>query len=250
MAYRPRTSQPLLIVRAAAQTVRLEVWDDSAIAEPTAGTFTLYDDSDAVIQTGAVTVAGRVATAQVLAATVPATLSYSESWRAVWSLTLGGSVEVFDQPAGLVRSRFRAPIVPGDLAGRHPEFGPGRELDPGQDATGTATPGDWIADAEATVEAWLWRAGRRPWLIIDAWQLREACLCRTLELAFRWASTFGQDGSRLAEQAAEYGERFDTEMAKVQFRYDQGQTGRPSEARRVAAQPILILSGNRRAGSW
>ena len=37
MTYRPRLSRPTLIVRARTQTLRLEVWDDSALAEPSAG---------------------------------------------------------------------------------------------------------------------------------------------------------------------------------------------------------------------
>lgn len=246
MAYRPRTSAPLLVLRATQQTVRLEVWDDSAIAEPSAGTLTLYDGSDTVITTGAVTVTNRIATYTVQAAEVPATTGYSASWRAVWSLTLGGTPEVFDQPAALVRSRFRAPVVPGDLAVRHPEFGPGRELDPGQEAAG-ATIGDWIADAEAWVETELWRQGRRAELILDAWQLRDACLEKTLAFAFTWAATFAQDGSRLAEQATEYEKRAAASFGKIQFRYDAAQTGKPADAGpKLAATSAYLLSSNRR----
>lgn len=245
MTYRPRSAAPLLLRRAVNQTLRLEVWDDSALAGPTSGTISIWDASDAlIVDAAAVTVIGGVATYTLSAATVPATLGYSAEWRAQWSLVFAGVTEVFDQPAGLVRNVFRAPIVPGDLVTRHSEFGPGRELDPAQESAG-ATIGAWIAEAEAWIEAELWRMGRRAELILDSWQLRDVVLAKTLAIAFTWAATFAQDGTRLAAQADRYAAEAEGALGRAQFRYDSAETGQPSDAPKIAAVSAYFLSSNR-----
>lgn len=245
MSYRPRTSSALLIRRAVTQTLRLEVWDDSALAAPTAGTFSLWDASDTlIVEDASVTVVANVATYSLAAASIPATLPYSDAWRAQWSLTLGGTVEVFDQPAALVRNIFRATVVPGDLVGLHSEFGPGRELDPQQDEHGPSL-GFFITEAEIWIEDQLWQAGRRAELVLDNGRLRAAVIAKALEKAFRWASTFAQDGSRLIKLADDYGAEAEAAFGRVQFRYDAAETGRPATAPKLSGVSVYILTGNR-----
>lgn len=244
MTYRPRTSRPLLIVRARAQTLRLEVWDDAAKAEPTAGTVTIYDDQDAVVVSAAITVVGGVATYALLAATVPATLDFSDAWRAVWELTLSGAAEVFEQPAALVRASWREAVTPGDLIGRHGEFAPGRELDPQQEG-GDTTLGTWIEEAGTDLFVRLWGDGKRPWLILDPWAARRHVLPRALALGFRFTSTFSQDGSRLVAQANDYDKEAEAAYGQLQFRYDAAQTGKPADAPKLPAVSAYFLSSNR-----
>lgn len=245
MAYRLRSSSALLLRRAVAQTLRAEVWDDSALAAPTSGTISIWDGSDTVIvDAAAITVAGNVATYPLLAATVPATLAYSDTWRAQWSLVLGGQTEVFDQPAALVRNVFRAPVVPGDLIRLHSEFGGGRELDPQQEAEGP-TLGEFITEAEIWIEDELWRMGRRAELVLDSGRLRAPCLAKALEVAFRWASTFAQDGSQLLKLADRYEQEAGAAFGRVQFRYDAEQTGKPASAPKLPGVSAYFLSSNR-----
>lgn len=246
---RPRFADPLVLERAVDNVAEFEVWDSSARAYPTAASLVVYDDNAATVGTYAGTVdADGLIEATVLAADLPSTRAYSASWSATWTLTVDGRSYRFDLPAGLCRRRFVAPVVPGDLEGRHPEFGAGRELDPGAEHAG-ATAGAWIREAEAWVEQRLWNHARRPWLVIDAWQLREACLFKALEIAFRWARTFAEMPSGLENLAAEYREMADAEFDKVQFRYDESETGKPTDAPLVPARSATILSKRgRRAG--
>lgn len=245
MTYRPRTSSALLIRRAVTQTLRLEVWDDSALAAPSSGTVSIWDQSDVLVVDGAsVTVVANVATYSLAAASIPATLPYSDAWRAQWSLVLGGQTEVFDQPAALVRNVFRATVVPGDLVRLHSEFGAGRELDPQQDEHGP-TLGDFITEAEIWIEDQLWQAGRRAELVLDSGRLRAPCMAKALEKAFRWASTFAQDGSRLIKLADDYGAEAEAAFGRVQFRYDAAETGCLVMAPKLSGVSVYILTGNR-----
>lgn len=247
--YRPRYLDPVAVVRATDQTIDFEVWDDDGRIAPDAGTFTLRGQDDAVVSTSSITVrADGTMYASMLAAAIPATRSYSENWRVTWALTINGEAHSYDQPAALCRNRFRAPVVGGDLEARHPEFGLGRELDPNQEHAG-ASYGDWIREAESWVEGRLWDQGRRPWLIIDAWKLREATLFKTLEIAFRWASTFAEQSARLQVLSAEYREMAAAEFGQVTFRYDASETGRPSGAAVVPATSTYLLTSNRPRGA-
>lgn len=246
MSYRLRTSRPLLIVRARAATIRGEVWNDSARAEPTSGVITIYDDSDTVLVTSATTQTAGVATYALLAGSVPATLSLSDAWRVVWELTYPSSVEVFEQPAALVRASWREVVVPGDLVNRHSEFASGRELDPQADG-GETTLGTWIEEAGTDLFTRLWSDGRRPWLILDPWAAREQVICRALALGFRYSSTFVEDASTLLRHADAYDKAAEDAYGRLQFRYDAAETGKPADAPKIAGPAIYVLSSNRRA---
>lgn len=233
------------VVRGVTQTVDFEVWDDDARIAPSSGTFYLRDDADALVSSSSVTVrSDGTVHATVLSTQVPATLSYSDGWRVVWELTISGEAHTYDQPAALVRNRFLAPVVGGDLVTRHPEFGEGRELHPKAEHAG-ASYGDWIREAESWVEGKLWTMGRRPWLILDVWQLRETVLFKTLAIAFRWASTFAENPGNLTALAERYEQDAEDEFGQVQFRYDAAGDGQPSGAKKIAAVTSYILSSKR-----
>lgn len=248
MAYRPRYALPLLLVRARSATLRMEVWDDSARAEPSSGTFTLLDESGSeLVSAAATTQTGGVATYSLSAATVPATLAYSDAWLARWVLTYSGQVETFEQPTCLVRADWRSPITPGDLVSRHGEFARGEPLDPQQDG-GEVTLGTWIEEASVGLFTRLWTDGRRPWLIIDPWAAREHLISRALAVAFRYSSTFVEDVSTLLRHADAYDKAAEDAYGRLQFRYDASETGKPADAPRVSGPSVYLLSGNRPSG--
>lgn len=245
MAYRPRISRLRLIVRAREQTLRLEVWDDSALVEPSAGTITIYDADEAVVVTAAVTMTGRVATYTLAAATVPAALDYSEAWRVVWDLTIADVAERYEEPAALVRAAWRETITPGDLIGRHQELALGREVDPQQEG-GSTTLGTWIDEAGTGLFTRLWTDGVKPWLILDLWAARPFLIAQALAYGLRWASTFMEERASLVILAERYEATAEKAYGTLQFRYDAGQTGVLADAKRVSAPDMAALDAGRR----
>lgn len=245
MTYRPRIARPQLLVRDRAQTIRLEVWDDLALIEPTAGTVTVYDGNGDVVTTGAATITARVATLAISAATLPTTLALSDAWRITWELTIDGAAQRFDQMAALVRAGWLETVTPGDLIARHQELAAGRELDPQQEG-GATTLGGFIEEASTELFTRLWTDGKRPWLILDTWTTRRFVIPQALALAFRWASTFSEQTSRLAATADTYDEAASKAYDVLQFRYDAAETGSVADAVRISAADMAILGAGRR----
>ena len=245
MTYRPRLSRPTLIVRARTQTLRLEVWDDSALAEPSAGTVTITDASGAeVVSAASVTIVSGVATYSLAAATIPVTLSLSDAWTVAWDLTLSGVAERFTSPAALVRSGWAETLTPGDLIARHPEIAPAREIDPQQEG-GATTLGSWIEEAGTELFTRLWTDGKKPWLILDPWAARRYLLPQALCIGMRWASTFMEQRGALVMLAAAYEEAAEKAYDALQFRYDHGETGALADAVRIGAADMAVLGAGR-----
>lgn len=237
----PRFRAPLILARAQDNAVSLEVWGPTGRQEPTSGTLSIYDADDTVIvNAAAITVSGGKATYTVLAASVPATLELSDSWRAVWSLSIGGNTEVFHQDAQLVRRAWRPSVTALDLFTASPQLRNSYNPDTTEDNQALY---DILMAAIEDTQARLVENGMRPWLIFEQWRLNRYVVQLTLGRIYR---------SHLFDQASENTTQLDTlathheEDAEkawdgMNFRYDSLETGKGSDmGQRKAPATIRI----------
>lgn len=226
----PRIRCPLLFVRGQDSYVELEVWYSGGRQEPTSGTLTVYDDDDTVIVNAqAIVVANGRATCTVLAASLPSTLELSESWRAVWALSLGGESASFSQDAQLIRRPYRSTVTQEDVLSASPQL---------RNSYSTSSQDDneaLYAVIQSTVDdaqSRLVSNGMRPWLIFDTWKLNKYVIQGALARIFR-SHLFDQDPSNFSalDKLAETHETA-AELAwgQMNFKYDVLETGQAGDA--------------------
>ena len=218
----PHYRLPRMIERGVSQTLSLPVFaDDGTTAQTaTSGTVSIYAGSRAIVE-GAAVSAGPPA-AYTLAAAKTSDESLSERWLEKWTLTIGGTVFTFQRPAYLVRRVLYPTLIDADLVEYHSDLL--SLLDPDDSNLQRYRDNAWHAIQTALI-----RQGRRPQLVLDAWQLRSLHAYRTLELFYRDAASSVGDG-RYIELAREYGELAAEEWTALSFRYDADEDGFVSDA--------------------
>lgn len=238
----PRIRAPLLFVRGQDSYVELEVWSSSGRQAPTSGTLTVYDGDDTVIiNAQAITEADGKATCTVLAASLPATLELSDSWRAAWALSLGGESATFHQDAQLIRRPWRHTVTQGDLLAASPQLRNSYNPDEPDDNAALA---EIIQAAVEDTQARLVGNGMRPWLIFDPWRLNRYVVDVALGRIFR-SHLFDQDPANftaLDKLAQRHEESAETAWAGMNFRYDVLETGKAAE-QAPARGPAVIRLG-------
>lgn len=238
----PRIRAPLLFVRGADSYVELEVWSASGRQEPTSGTLTVYDGDDTVIiNAQAVVVSGGKATATVLAASLPATLELSDSWRAAWALSIGGESATFHQDAQLIRRPWRASVTPGDVLSASPQLR--NSYDPNNSDDNEAM-SEIIQAAVEDAQARLVGNGMRPWLIFDPWRLNRYVIEVVLGRIFR-SHLFDQDPANFAaldKLAQRHEDAAESAWGSMNFRYDVLESGKAAE-QAPARGPAVIRLG-------
>ena len=234
--YSARIPFPDYLERNRSQTVKLEVYRDGALAAPSSGTFTLYDDSDEeVVSAAAVTIASSVAEYTIPALTLPTSKAVGEGWREEWALLMpDGVIHTFRRSAALVLKNLYPVITDLDLTALYTDLG---DLRP---ASLTSFQG-YIDEAWRQVLGRLIAAGRFPYLILDPWSLREIHLETTLALIFRdFASSLGQ--GQYLELAESHKKEASFAWKTLTFQYDEDHDGKPDSKRRRAAEPVIYLS--------
>lgn len=234
--YSARIPFPDYLERNRSQTVKLEVYRDGALAAPSSGTFTLYDDSDEeVVSAAAVTITSSVAEYTIPALTLPTSKAVGEGWREEWALLMpDGVIHTFRRSAALVLKNLYPVITDLDLTALYTDLG---DLRP---ASLTSFQG-YIDEAWRQVLGRLIAAGRFPYLILDPWSLREIHLETTLALIFRdFASSLGQ--GQYLELAESHKKEAAFAWKTLTFQYDEDHDGKPDSKRRKAAEPVIYLS--------
>jgi len=177
--------RPDFIVRARTQTLEMPLRRNGAQVAPTSGEVTIKDGSGAdIVSAAGVTVTDGVATYQLLSATIPATLAFSDFWREVWTLIVAGDTIVIERPAALVREDIYPTVSADYIRGLHTDLA--RAYTPAE----TQGFGD---KAWGKVNRHLLKDARKPYRILDASDLFEVHECTWLELMFRdmWSSSAG-----------------------------------------------------------
>ncbi len=221
--------------------LKCPVYRSNAVVSPNAltpGTFTLYDaNGTALIDAQNVTLSGSIAQYTVPSATV-ASSSRGKGWRVKWVLLMAdGTVHTFENDAALVRSRLYPVVTDLDLQRRHSDLNPSAtdHIIP----TGTSLQ-DKVDEAWVEIDALLVAAGNRPNLIMSPASLREVHLYKSLELAFRDLSTSMGDGSKYADLAKVYEDKFTAAWGRLSFTYDESQTGQAGVHKRPARSVTFL----------
>lgn len=179
--YAPRFDVADLIQRGLATVLRCPVYRDGQLAEPSAGTVTLYDDSNtAIVNAAAVTVTDKIATYSLAGATT-ATLELARGWRVEWALTMpDGVTHTYRNEAGLVR------CVPFPVVSDQALYRRVPALDPAGPAplTRYATFQHFIDEAWVVLRNRLDEMGTRVELVVSPARLREPHMLLTISMIF------------------------------------------------------------------
>jgi len=220
---------------------------NGSAAVPSSGTVSVYNRAgSALVDAAAVTVSGSVAQYSLAAATV-ASEAFEEGWRVEWALVMpDGITHTFRTDGALVRRQLYPVITDADL------FRRASSLDPSGTApiTSEANYQTWINEAWDEIRLRLISQGNRPNLILSPSALRGVHL--NLTLAF----IFEDQATRLNEAyqdiADRYRDHYESEWRRLNFIYDDGDTGRAEDAetRRSGTPTIWLAGGRARATAW
>jgi hypothetical protein len=231
-------SLPSFIERAKTVTLSMAVYEDGPNpVAPVSGTFTLYNQSKVVVVTGAVTVTSSIATFQVTAAVIPTATLLSAEWQEEWVMTLAdGRVETIRRDAYLCLRGLYNPVNEAMLLRRV------SDLQNLKHSSLTSFQG-YIDEAWSTVEGMLLQDGKRPYLIMNSWALKEITLCYSLQYIFQDVETYMSGEGRYAKRAKEYSEAASAAYATLKLEYDFSETNqRASADDSTAAISILYLN--------
>ena len=168
-----------------------------------------------------------------LLAAATADESLSTEWQEHWTLTIAGSAHEFRRSIYLCRTVPYPSITDADLEDYHADILD--HVDPGATTLERQRSKAW-----GHIEKRLIRIGRRPELVLDAWELTDAHIFKTLEIFFRDSGQAVGDG-RWDELSTLYADKFETEWRSINFRYDADEDGRIDEDENRAATGVIWL---------
>ena len=238
--YRPHFPIPDMLVRAkASQTIECPIYNEAGtLTAPTSGTVSVVDGGGVIIlDEQAVVIVSDIATGALLAADLPASLSFSADWLIKWTITIGTPAEthVFIRSAHLIRSDLWPTVTEADLIGYHQNLdrlmGTGTDID------------DFVTQAWLVLIRRLLKNGRLPELILSPYVLHDSLVYKSLEMIFRDGHAAAGDG-KYEELASFYHETFEAEWASLTLdNYDFAQDGQIGEEDTQSAEAVVFLGG-------
>ena len=234
-----RHSLPRMIQRGVAETLTADVYDNAGTQQTaTAATLSLYAGSRLILD-GVTATAGAPSSYTMVTADTSSE-SLSDTWLEVWSLTAGGVVYTFRRDAMLVRHLLYPVITDTDLVALHSDIAELRDSD--QSDYGTQRLAAW-----ERIQRKLIARGRRPWLVMASWALKDVHTWETLELVFTDLASSVGDGRYLA-LADRYRALADSWWnSEGNFRYDEDEDGYQDTSETSSADPVIFLN---RAPEW
>lgn len=236
MAFVVRQRGPVIVERGVATALTLDV-RDSADVQQTMSSITLgiWDAAQEIVAAGtAPTTVGPPATYDISAA-LTSDRDLSNQLLAIWTVTIGGTVQHFRQVIHLVRHKYHASITDTDLYALHSEL---RELIPRQENTWEK----WRERARERIERDLIKMKTRPELIFDAYMLLDAHVALTLHYIFRDFASHLDLSPRYSDLAMQYGKQYKDEMLAFKARYDDNETGTIDTDDTESATPQIVLT--------
>lgn len=235
--YTFRISTPNYLERNRSQVVKLPAYRDGALVAPTqaGSTFSLFDDSgEALVDAQPVTVSGDVAEFTITDTVLTDDLALAERWREEWTLVMPDGVRNVRRDAGLCLHLLYPVITLEDLVAKHRTL---QTILPKNDVNAQG----YIDDAWITINNRIVSKGRRPYLVMTPWSLKEVHENLTLQCIFRDAETSVGDG-RYRKLSDDYRRDFDAAWAGLNFEYDADQDGNSDGTDRVGAEPVVSLN--------
>lgn len=226
-------STPSFYEREKTITVSMPVYENGPLpVAPSSGTFTLYNQSKEVVVTGAVTVTSSIATFSVTAVILVATLSLSDLWQEEWVLTMAdGTIQTIRKDAFLVlrslynvvnEAMLKRKVT--DLASLKPST-----IDSFQ---------CYIDEAFSDIENKLIQAGKRPYLILNSYALKDLSLNTTLQYIFEDLETYMGDG-RFSQRAESYKKNAERAWDSLKLEYDISENNQRASA--TSSDPVVSV---------
>lgn len=239
-----RFSLPELIEQGRSNTLECTVYRSGAVVPVVSGTFSLYDDANAVQFTGAVSVVGGAARYTLSSAQLAA-FTPGEGWRVEWRLTSATFADrVFDNEAMIVRRSLFPVVTEADL------YQVSSALDPSGPACihSETSFSDKLDEAWIQIQSRLLAAGNRPNLILSPSALRDCHLYLCLALIYEDFST--RLNPAFSELGSMYRGTYEAAWGRLRFRYDSSadEGNAPNQKRRGPAVSTLWLSS--RGSEW
>lgn len=227
---------PSFYVRGYAQTVTMPVYTEgTSPTPPDSGTFNLYDQNKALVKTSAITVTGGIASVDVSALDLPATLSLSYQWQEEWLLVFSAGTEIFRRDAYLCL-RALHPVVNDVLLTRRV-----KDLH-SLLAAGQTNFSEYTQEAWGVINRMILQRGMRPYLIMNDYAFADCHIALTLELIFRDCSTYMGEG-RYATRADDYQKEFVRRWDDLKWEYDSAESNQRADAERsVPARPLTCFN--------
>jgi len=225
------------IERARNNTITCPVFAGATLTAPSSGTCTVRT-ADGVISTGAVTVASSVAEYTITSAQMSG-LEYSDDVSVEWALTMpDGVVHTFRSEGAICRVSGQQRVTPADLYRLEPY------LDPTSGGAVWSQDGaNQCIEAHLEVEAELWLAGRRPYLVVSQTALRRVEMLTALRMCCEALSTTGRQ--TFIDKAARYTSMLERAKQQATLQYDVDGDGRIDDANTRSS----MRAGSYRLGS-
>ena len=234
--YLPRFVQRLKTI-----TVDLTLSEDGAVVAIDSATYSLYDENSVAIvdaETAVVAPLTNVLTYEVTSAILPLETILSDNWLEEWVVTFtDGRVETVRREVSLCLRLLYPLVNDSDLLERHSDLT--KLLADGED--------DWHKPINAAwkgLNAKLLGTGKRPYLILSSWALRELHICMTLEIIFTDLQTYSGGGpGKYTDLSSKYNKCTEKLWGGLQLTMDSGETGKPADAVEDATSPVVYLKG-------
>jgi hypothetical protein len=150
---------------------------DGAVVTPTGGTYVLRDHGRTIKAQGSVVVVGTEAQSPTIDTTL---LDPGEGWREEWAITTATGTVRQEREAIVCRYALSCPIGARDITETLPQLGSGTSA-----LAADLVIDDYIDEAWVRIQARLIERGRRPWLSISPYALREVTLELAISLAYQ-----------------------------------------------------------------
>jgi len=227
------------IQRATTQTIECAVYRDGASVAVTSGTVTVKDAGGTAIVDGeAVTVVGGVATYEITAATVPATLALSDRWTVRWDLVMPDRTQVYNfrREAALALTGEIYPVIADiDLTDKHTEIAYwARKAKAGSLQ-------NYRDDAWRDIMMRLSENGKRHYLILNSTALYSVHKMLSIANAFEDMATQTTTDGKYMKEAEKYEKRYESAWDRLQLEYDTSEDDLIDEDETTAAQSSMWL---------
>lgn len=241
--YSLRFRYPDPIERGVLYTLQCLPSRSGSVVEPTSGTCTVYDASNNVVDTGAVTTSATLGATFDLAAakTDPDLVTNASSgtlgtgWRTEWALVMpDGNTHTARNPAALARHTLYPVLTLDDLQGDEGYSDLARYADAAMQQAKVDT-------AWWRIQRRLFQDERRPWLVIEPSALLDVHRELALALIFQDVALSGPEDGRWANAGKNHMSNFQREWRSLTFLYDAEDTGKVTEAERRSAAPYVVF---------
>ena len=227
-------SLPTFYERAKALTVRMPLYEDGqSPVIPVSGTFTLYNASKVAVTTGSVTVGTNgIASFDVIAIVLPDTTPLSDKWLEEWVLTLqDGRVETIRRDAYVCLRMLYNVVSEVMLLRRVSDL---NDLKPPNKSNFHG----YIDEAWNDTNVAIIQQGKRPYLIMNSYALKNIVFNRTLQYIFEDLETYMGEG-RYSKRATEYAKLADDAFDDLKMEYDTSESN--SRLSSEASLPVISV---------